>query len=242
MIYIDFSHKYAIVIPCYNEAHRINDTIAKTKKALKGIRNYIIYVIDDNSSDDIVKVVKEDNHCELIRFTEGPSRRENMARAIHRFIDADVIAFMDADLSTDLKDLNKLLTSVTDFTPIVIGNKYDDKSHIERNGFRLVVSKLMNLFTRVLFNTGLDDHFIGFKAFKSEVIKELIEESGFDNKFRSMFWDAEILIRAKWHHYNIKTIPVDWIEGKKSSLKLYKDTKIILYMFIFWVKSWISKI
>jgi len=78
----------------------------------------------------------------------------------------------------------------------------------------------------------------GFKAFKKDVILKLVEDMGYDESLtRGIFWDVELLIRARRHHYTTREIPIWWKERKKSALNVNKEIKTIGYVLKFVIKS-----
>ena len=114
---------------------------------------------------------------------------------------------------------------------ICIGNRYDKESRIVRTKSRRVISWGLNWLTRIIDHpTGISDHFIGFKAFKKECILDLIKDTGVGNRWRGMWWDAEMLCYAKLNNYSIKRIPVDWIESKWTKLHWKRELKMVWYM------------
>ena len=97
---------------------------------------------------------------------------------------------------------------------------------------------MYNAFIRMLFRTGFKDNICGFKAFKREVILQIIREAGIDeSRRRSVFWDTEIIIHALRKGIRIKEIPIHWKEGKSSALTFKKEIKMIPYIIKFWMKS-----
>jgi len=101
----------------------------------------------------------------------------------------------------------------------------------DRGLIRAFYSRLYNSGLQLFFHTRIGDHQCGFKAFKKSVLLDLIEEMGYDFKFRrGWFWDAELLIRAQRRSYKIDEFPVKWKSGNNSTFSLRRELKMIPYI------------
>ena len=105
---------------------------------------------------------------------------------------------------------------------------------LRNRGFFLAICIIFNNIVRFLFWTGIKDHECGFKSFKRKIILELLDELGYDDNLkRSVFWDAELLIRARRRGYKIKEFPIVWFERKKSALNFGREKTMVPYMLKF---------
>ncbi|MFH1054963.1 MAG: glycosyltransferase, partial [Candidatus Altiarchaeota archaeon] len=142
---------------------------------------------------------------------------------------SDIIAFIDADLSVGPEYLPRMLSMLKD-ADIVVGSRYLPESQSRRNILRLIFSRTAGAFTRAYFNSKLTDHQCGLKAFRRDVILELVGEAGYDKTLaRGFAWDTEILVRAQRKGYRIVEVPVKWTESGRSSVKPLRDWKVIPY-------------
>ncbi len=228
--------KYSVFIPCFNEEHILRKNVKSVLKALSKITSsYELVLVDDGSTDktpEICDSLSKNRKIKCYHF-EGPSRRENLLRAF-KLAKGEIIAFMDADLSTGLDALPKLLD--LNGYDIAVGSRYLKGSVIRRKKSRLFISYVLNLMVRVFFGSRLRDHYIGFKAFKKDVIMRLLNVTGVGVMGRKMFWDAEMLAWAQKLGYKIKEIPVKWTEGRKSALSFFKELSMIPYIARFFLK------
>ena len=237
--------KYSIFVPCYNEESCIGENILKLAFAIPEnmLKETEIIVVDDCSTDRTSKIIRDliDNvafNLKLISWVGfKPTRRENLIKSF-KAAEGDIIAFTDADMSTNPYDFALLLISARRFG-ICIGNRYDKGSKLERSTKRFIISKFINGLTRMLFLTGLKDHFIGFKAFKKDKLLKIIEKTGKNKKYRSMWWDAEALIEAQKLDYPIASIPVTWTESKWTTLNFKREIGILYYMIKKRIELWI---
>lgn len=248
---------FSLFVPCYNEENCLETNIKKIYSVLKKYQKeckkfrFEIIIVNDCSRDKTKKIANELAKIKEIRAIhyEGvaPTRRENLIRSFAH-AKGDVLGIIDADIATDINDLPKLYNEVERDNLIVIGDRYHNKSNIKRSSQRWFLSKSINYLTRILFhdwkspfslNSGSRDHFCGFKAFTKKTILTLLEYTGIGNKERSMWWDAEMLIYAEKLNYQIKSIPVKWVEGGKTALNPKREMKIILYMLnLMWRMKW----
>jgi len=223
----------SLFVPCYNEEKRLEHNILKIYAAFLEFHTpFELIIVDDGSIDTTGKIaknlIKKYNEIHYQYFNNGPSRRENLAKAF-RTAHGDIIVFMDLDLSVDLSYLPILLESIKTYD-IAIGSRYKGK-HAQRTFFRRVVSIFYNLFMRFYFGSNIEDHQCGFKAFKTEKLFLLLNKLGYDSTFkRGWFWDAELLFYAQKSGYSINEFPVGWHEGKQSTFDLKRELKMLPYI------------
>jgi glycosyltransferase involved in cell wall biosynthesis len=236
--------KYSIFVPCYNEEKAIVNCIEKIANTLPKnmLKETEIIVVNDCSTDKTLEKIKEVIKKGIItlRYTSyvgfRPTRRENLINSF-KYARGEIIAFTDADLSTDVSRLALLLICARRYG-ICIGNRYHPDSKITRSTKRYLISKLINGLTRMLFLTGIQDHFIGFKAFRKDKLMKIVEKTRTNKKYRSMWWDAEALIEAQRLGYFIATIPVTWTESKWTKLNFKRELGILYYMIKKRIELW----
>jgi len=237
---------FSVYLPVYNEEKVLEKNVMRVDQALHAIgKPYEIIIVDDNSTDKssaIAKRLARKKSIRALRYENGPSRRENQGRA---FAEAkgDIIAFMDIDLATDLKDLSLLLTSVySKKWDVAIGSRYIHGAVIKRLTVRRIYSWCYNTAIRMLFDSRIDDHQCGFKAYRKSVVMDLLNRMGYDSSFkRGWFWDAEMMIRAQKQGLHIRELPVVWTRGAKTSFSFKREIKVIPYMIGFRFRLWGGK-
>lgn len=209
-----------LVIPAYNEEECIERAVKESVVRLDETgKKYEVIVVDNASTDrteDIVKrMTYEYKSVEYVHEPE-PGRGRGVATGFEHG-DGDVMAFMDADLATDMKHLGKLLKFVDkNGYDIAVGSRWVDGHIADRPLSRHIASKGFNTMVRTLFASQVRDHQCGFKAFSAEVVDDLLDDIDADH----WFWDAEFLIRAQYAGYHIAEFPVDWEPDGDSSVNL----------------------
>ena len=231
-------YKISVFIPIFNEEKIIDRDVKLIDYMIKKLPvDYEIFVVNDASTDKTKEITEKigilNRKVILHNYTIGPTRRENLAQSFKK-ANGDIIIFVDVDLITSLRFLPDLIDQIALGYDVVTGSRYAVGSKLKRKPTRLLTSLIYNALVRVIFKTGTRDHMCGFKAFKKEVILKLIEEMGYDKSLkRGIFWDTELLIRAKDHGYKIKEIPIWWNERKKTALYFKREIQTIKYIFQF---------
>jgi dolichyl-phosphate beta-glucosyltransferase len=211
---------HSIIVPAYNEATRVGPTLEAMLAYLQSQPwTAEVIVVDDGSHDDTVKVVQEiaQNNpnlrivCNEINRGKGYSVRRGMQVAR-----GDVIAFSDADLSSPIEELPKLLDALEEGADVAIGSRWLQASvQTQRQSLpRQLAGRVFNLSLRVILGLRFNDTQCGFKAFsrraaRAIVEKQMIERWGFD---------PEMLFIARKFGYRIDEIPVRWGHKQGSSV------------------------
>lgn len=231
----------SVIIPGYNEEKIIANSISFVEKELYSLhRPFELLIVDDGSKDSTLEIVKEliksGHHPNLrvVSYKDGPSRRENLAKSF-KVLKGDYIILCDMDLSMDTKHLKEMVYWLERDFDMVIPNRYHKFSRIKRDVKRYIISKIYNSLIRILFRTEFKDNICGFKAFRRDVVIRLIKKAGMDRtRTRSVFWDTQLIIYAKYGGMKIKEIPIHWKEGKSSALTFKREIKMLPYIMKFW--------
>lgn len=236
--------KVSVFVPVYNEESILLKNIEKLYNHLIYNKTlFELFIVDDGSKDNSSTIGQELSktyeQIKYLRYNNGPSRRENLGKSFF-LASGDIVSFMDADLSTDLKYFDELIGSISEGYDISIGSRLMNRSVVERSVWRKISSNFAMFFLRIFFGSGVRDHQCGFKAFKKEVILKILKDMGEESLLkRNYFWDAEILIRAQKYKHKIKEIPVEWKAGEKSTFNFFRNLTVVPYVlkfFLFYFK------
>ncbi len=227
--------KYGLYVPVYNAEDMVEKNIRKIQSEVKDLDiSANIWAVNDNSTDNTPKILKklekDIKNFGYKTYKNGPSRRENLSRAM---MDAEeeFVILMDVDLATDMQAFGKLVSKLKTY-PIVIGSRYHKDSDTKRTAQRLIISKCYNSFIRLFFGSRLKDHQCGFKGFKTEAFKRIGRIAGYDSSFtRGWFWDVEVMVIAQKLGYRIGEIPVSWEEGETSTFSVLREMRMLPYVF-----------
>jgi glycosyltransferase involved in cell wall biosynthesis len=213
--------KVVLVLPVYNEEKILKDSVNKLYNYFKkNIKYDWKIIISNNSSTDKTKEIadkltKRFSRVKAIHLkTKGRGNALVYAWANYN---ADVYAYCDTDLATDISHLKELFDSIIkENYNLAIGNRYLENSNSKRNMDRWLYSKVYIYLVKLLFKTKINDFQCGFKAIDKKVLKEIIPKI----KDKKWFFDTELLLRAEKLSYKIKQIPITWNETRK------KDSRV----------------
>lgn len=230
--------KILIVLPVYNEEKIIKKSITKILNEIKKIKNYEfkILICDNGSNDKTAEISKKISENLIIDYTFIKYKgRGNAIKTSWLESDADILTYMDIDLSTDIKDLKKLINSCENYD-LVIGCRYCKESNINRNKFRLFVSKTYNFIIRYFFKSNIKDFQCGFKAITKNKGKKILKLC----KNKKWFFDTELVLISEKKQLDIFQLPVKWKESDNSKVNIFIDILDYLhciFLFCFRIKK-----
>jgi glycosyltransferase involved in cell wall biosynthesis len=132
---------------------------------------------------------------------------------------ADIVAYMDVDLSTDLGALLPLIAPLASgHSEIAIGTRLAPGSRTRRGLKRELVSRCYNLLLRLGFGARFTDAQCGFKAIRKEYAIPLLDKVADDR----WFFDTELLLFAEYNGLRVHEVPVDWIEDMDSRVNVWR--------------------
>ncbi len=202
-----------IVIPVYNEEHVLAESVGTVRRFLgEGFGHQWRIVIADNASTDKTLVVAQSLAKERgdVSSLHIPQKGRGRAlKAAWLSSPADIVSYMDVDLSTDLVHLPALIEAIaSEGYDIAFGSRLSRGSDIRRSLGREVLSRGYNLMIKALFFTRFSDAQCGFKAVSRKAVQELVPL--IENN--EWFFDTELLILGEKAGYRAKEIPVRWLE------------------------------
>ena len=220
--------KIGIIIPALNEEKTIKDVIIGFHDSLPHAE---IYVIDNASTDNTLEIAEKtlksiSSTGQIIR--EETKGKANALRRAFIELDLDIYITVDADLTYDPMEINKLLEPILANTAdIVVGDRHSNNIYNKQNDRRFhefgnrLVRKLINM----IFNTSLNDIFSGYRVLNKRFAKNMpIITSNFEI-------ETEMTICALIYKFRIKEIPINYlnrISGSISKLNTISDgAKII---------------
>jgi glycosyltransferase involved in cell wall biosynthesis len=214
----------SIIVPAFNEARRIADSIQKIDAYMLGSNLSLeLLVVDDGSSDNTADLVKRST-AKRLRLVQN-DRNQGKGHAVRQGVLAasgTYVLFTDADLSAPIEELNKLLdVALNERVDIVIGSRAVDRTYIEKHQsrFREFGGLMFNLMVRLLLGLQLYDTQCGFKLFHRERSRRIFEQQttfGFG-------FDPELLFLAKRNGLTIRETPVRWSHAEGSKVSLLRD-------------------
>lgn len=215
-----------VVIPVYNEQEDLEQCIRRLHAHLEETIPFRAQItIADNASTDDTLAVAERLAGEIdgvhVHHLDEKGRGRAL-KAVWLESDADVVAYMDVDLSTDLNALMPLVAPLlSGHSDLAIGSRLSRSSRVVRGAKREFISRSYNLILRTSLRARFSDAQCGFKAMRTDVARTLlplVEDNGW-------FFDTELLVIAEKVGLRIHEVPVDWIDDPGSSVNIV-DTAV----------------
>ena len=224
----------SIIIPAYNEAKRIVPTVKVVDHYLKDSgKSYEIIVVDDGSHDDTFSVLSDlsRHHKDLIIKRNEINRGKGCAvRNGVLSSNGKLILVSDADLSTPIEEVEKLLIWISRGFDITIGSRALKGSEIvvRQHRHREWMGRIFNILVRLFVLRGFKDTQCGFKIFKGDAARDVFKRSRIDG----FSFDVEILYIARKLNYKIKEVSVRWANSNDSKVSIIKEPiKMIMELF-----------
>lgn len=209
-----------ITIPVYNEQEVLPRSIVILTEFLRdNLSNPWQIVIADNASTDDTRAVSE-MLCERysgVSYLRIPQK--GRGRALRKaWLDsrADIVSYMDADLSTDLSHFPEIIQSIETGNDIAVGSRLSRESQVSRGFKREFISRSYNVLINSMFFTGLPDAQCGFKALTRSAAEAIVPQI----KNNNWFFDTELLIIAAKRGFNIASVPVKWQDDPTSTVNI----------------------
>jgi glycosyltransferase involved in cell wall biosynthesis len=210
-----------VVVPAHDEARIIDATIRAVHHHLSTrLRQPWQLTIAENASTDGTGASADRLAADLphVRALHLPTAGRGAAlRTAWTTSPADVLVYMDADLSTDLDALVPLIDAITSGrADLAIGSRLVPGAHVERRPIREGTSRAYNAIVRVLLGARFHDAQCGFKAIRSDAatsLLPLVHDQGW-------FFDTELLLLAQRRGLRIEELPVRWVDDPDSSVRI----------------------
>lgn len=220
----------SIVIPAYNESERLGGPLQLVLQYLKTSgTNAEVIVVDDGSSDDTAAVAEqafEGLSTEMARVVSYEKNRGKGFAVKTGLLEAraDIALFSDADLSTPIEEMPKLVGPISSGEyDVTFGSRALDRSLIgtHQPWRREQGGKVMNLIIRTLSGLPFADTQCGFKAFNMGKFRPLLDVMAIDR----FGFDVEFLFVANHHKLRLAEIPVRWNDVAGSKVSVVRDTR-----------------
>jgi glycosyltransferase involved in cell wall biosynthesis len=210
-----------VVIPTYNEERSLATSIYRLHSFLSAQRtmSWRIVIADNASTDctpEIAYALAEQlSGVKVVRLeAKGRGRALRTAWSQSR---ARVVAYMDVDLSTDLKALAPLVAPLlSGHSQVAIGTRLGRGARVSRGPKREFISRSYNRILALALRAQFTDAQCGFKAVRADVLAQLLPEV----KDQEWFFDTELLIAAQRRGMRIHEVPVDWVDDPDSRVNI----------------------
>jgi putative flippase GtrA len=210
-----------IVVPVHNEEAALALSVRRLHRFLTAEFPFTWrIVIADNASTDSTPEVAETLARDLPSVSCLRLERKGRGRALRAawsLSDAQVVCYMDVDLSTDLRGLLPLVAPLlSGHSDLAIGTRLAHGARVVRGPKREVISRGYNRILRTALRARFTDAQCGFKAVRADLVPDLLPEVRDDG----WFFDTELLVNAQRRGLRIHEVPVDWIDDPDSRVRI----------------------
>lgn len=209
-----------IVIPVYNEEHALPRSVDTLTGFLReNLENPWTVIIADNGSIDGTPDVGRmlSDKYDGVKYVHIPEKGRGRAlRYMWTASNADIVSYMDVDLSTDLAHFPELVRAIEDGAHIATGSRLAKGAQVTRSLKREFISRCYSALFRLMFFTPFRDAQCGFKALRRDAARSLLPLV----KDNGWFFDSEMLIIGARNGFRIAELPVRWEDDPDSRVRI----------------------
>lgn len=236
--------KISVIIPAFNEVDRLPATLDSVYEFLSTKENqFEIVVVDDGSSDNTAQLVRDYSkahpNVRVVSYEnnrgKGYAVRTGMMEA-----DGEYLIYNDADGSSPIEEIDKLIASIDEGNDIAFGSraKPDEQRKVDALAYRKYIGNTFNLIVQTLILPGIHDTQCGFKMFRGAVAKDIFSVARIDG----FAFDVEILYIGKLRQYKLDEVPINWSNVEGSKVNVFIDSpKMFLETLKISFSAWTGK-
>lgn len=211
--------KTLVVMPTYNEAQSLASTVAGLLTEITGVD---VLIVDDNSMDATAAIAESLAGSSPrvsvlhrpIKQGLGPAYLDGFRYAFSK--QYQIVVEMDADGSHQASDLQRILLATSD-ADLVIGSRWIDGGRVQNWPFsRLFLSRIGNLYARVMLGTEISDMTSGFRAYQASFLQNLIATPVSSQGYS---FQVELAYRASKTGV-VREVPITFIERTEGRSKM----------------------
>ncbi len=228
--------EFTIILPCYNEAHRLSLSLPNLFKWRKEFeKSHLctvkVFLANDGCTDETLalaqKISQNEPHFSITGYNKNQGRGAVLQNAFLQVSASSLFAlYMDSDLATDLKHVHNIWTLHTRHKEklMVCGNRYFPGNKLKRPLLRKIWSWGWRKFVSTLFWRKLPDTQCGFKSLSFDLIQEVMGPLA----IKGFVADVEMVLRATAVGARIHSLDIDWEEKKGSTIRWSTVFKMLL--------------
>jgi dolichyl-phosphate beta-glucosyltransferase len=230
----------SIIIPAYNEEKRISASLDKIYAYFEPRgKQYEVILVDDGSTDKTVNIsqtstLAASGKLKIISNERNRGKGFSVRRGILSSR-GEFVLFTDADLSTPITEIEKLMKKIDGVADIAIASRSvkDSNLVISQPWYRQTMGRVFNLFVKALLFADYNDTQCGFKLFKGDIAREIAEKM----KIEGFCFDVEMLYLAKKTGLRINETGVTWENSIESKVTIL-NSSFSMFTDLLRIKKW----
>ena len=211
--------KLAVLVPCYNEEKTIKKVVMDCKKAITKIPNSVVYVYDNNSTDNTAELARKAGAIVRHEYRQG---KGNVIRRMFREIDAECYIMIDGDDTYPAEDIPQMAEYILKQKyDMVVGDRLSS-SYFEENKrpFHGIGNKIVRGSINFFFKNDIRDIMTGYRAFSFEFVKSYpVLSRGFEIETEMSIFATVNDLAVKNHIIEYRDRPA----GSESKLNTFSD-------------------
>ncbi len=213
----------SIIIPAYNEARRLPETLPLVIKFVSEQEYSAEIVVVDNNSSDSTRAIAEElgEDYAFVKVLSEPAQGKGAAvRTGMREASGDYLFMADADLSMPIDEVSRFLPpNLSDYDVAIASREVEGAVRYDEPGYRHLMGRVFNLVVKLLAVPGFQDTQAGFKCFKREAALDILSKQTIDG----WAFDVELLFIARRSGYRIVEVPINWYFRANSRINPIAD-------------------
>ncbi|MBU6451547.1 MAG: glycosyltransferase family 2 protein [Cyanobacteria bacterium REEB67] len=216
----------SVIIPAYNEESRLPSTLESVYEYLEHSgHTFEIIVVDDGSLDGTCQVVEDFalHHDGLRLISYAPNQGKGCAVRTGMLAGrGDYLLMNDADGSSPIEEVDKLLAALKSGASVAIGSraKADPEAVVKAQLHRKYIGNTFNLIVQSLLLPGIQDTQCGFKLFTRAAAHDIFAVA----RLNGYAFDVELLYIAKLRAYKISEVAINWTNAVGSKVNVLTDS------------------
>jgi dolichyl-phosphate beta-glucosyltransferase len=220
--------RLSIVVPAYNEAARIGDTLETLRTDVpRLVPDCEIRVVDDGSGDETAAIVGEiaRRDARVVLQREPHRGKGGTVKAGMLAASGDLRFMCDADLSMPVEELRRFLDAVPGRCDIAIGSREGlGARRVGEPPHRHLLGRVFNSAVKGAVLPGIDDTQCGFKLFTAEAVEQVFPRTTIEG----WAFDVEVLYIARRSNLRILELPIEWHYREQSRVSAIRDSFLML--------------
>ena len=213
----------SIIIPAYNEASRLPQTLEQVFSFLAG-EDYSaeVIVVENGSSDKTLSLAQElTKKYPDLRVLHNEKAGKGLAVQTGIFAaKGEYRIFCDADLSMPIEEVRRFIPPNLDKDIVIASREVEGAVRYDEPEFRHFTGRIFNLLIRLLALPKLHDTQCGFKCFRADVAENIFQHQHIEG----WAFDVELLFIARMRGYEIVELPIPWYYNDESKINVLRDS------------------